>query len=49
MGGALCGLDLSAALSRAAPGLDRAAIAELLVAGEAGAVAAVNERAEREN
>ena len=48
MSGALCGLDITACLARAAPDLDRAAVAELLVAGEGGAVAAANERAEGE-
>ena len=49
MSGALCGLDLTACLMRAPADLDRGMLAELLVAAEAGAIAAVNERAEREN
>lgn len=42
MSGALCGLDIAACLARAAPGLDSRAVAELLVAGEGGAVAGAN-------
>lgn len=43
MGGAVVGLDMAAALAVAeARGLDRAAMADLLFAGEAGLLRAVN-------
>ncbi len=43
-GGSVIGIDLDAALSiGAALGYQRAAVAELLPAGEAGLVAAINE------
>jgi hypothetical protein len=50
MPGAVIGLDLGAALSvGAAAGYDAIALAELLPAGEAGLVAAINERLKRDN
>jgi hypothetical protein len=48
--GAVIGLDLGAALGMAAAaGYDAMALAELLPAGEAGLVAAINERLKRDN
>lgn len=48
MDGRLCGLDLAAALCRASADIDRAALAELLTAGEAGVLTAAHADAERE-
>jgi hypothetical protein len=50
MGGAVLGLDLGAALAlTAAAGYDAAAIAELLPAGEAGMIKAINDRIGRDD
>ncbi|MGZ8351470.1 MAG: DUF7697 family protein [Allosphingosinicella sp.] len=50
MPGAVIGLDLGAALNMGVPsGYDAMALAELLPAGEAGMVSAINERLKRDD